>query len=38
MCHRVKGGLDNALGGLWKGERERETLPIKMLPACQRSE
>lgn len=24
MCHRVKGGLDNALGGLWKGERERE--------------
>lgn len=26
MCHRVKGGLDNAMGGLRKGERERPSL------------
>lgn len=34
MCRRVKGRLDNAMGGLLKGERERPSL-IKMIPACQ---
>lgn len=26
MCRRVKGGLDNAMGGLLEGERERLSL------------
>lgn len=34
MCRRVKGGLDNTMGGPLKEERERPSL-VKMIPAHQ---